>query len=74
MGGGPMRKGAERQGGQSPSGSRTTGYGWLRPGFLTMPLAANDNRMAPRSLLRRPQTWIWIGIAAIGLAWIISRF
>jgi|GEM_PF-1868721 hypothetical protein len=69
-----MRKGAERQGGQPPSGTRATGYGWLRPGFLTMPLPANDNRMAPRSLLRRPQTWLWLVIVAVGLAWIATRF
>lgn len=74
MGGGPMRKGAERQGGQPPSGPRTTGYGWLRPGFLSMPSAANDNRMPPRSLLRRPQLWLWLAIITIGLSWIVTRF
>lgn len=68
-----MRKGAERHGGQPPSGPRATGYGWLRPGFLTMPPAANDNRIAPRSLLRRPQFWIWLGLMATGVAWIATR-
>src|SRR3546814_5193120 len=48
MGGGPMRKGAEKHGGQPPSGPRATGHGRLRPGFLTAPLPANDNRLAPR--------------------------
>lgn len=69
-----MRKGAERQGGTSPAETRTTGYGWLRPGFMTMPAPANDNRMAPRSLLRRPQFWLWLAMLAAGAAWIASRF
>jgi len=68
-----MRKGAEKQGGQPPSGLRATGYGWLRPGFLTMPVPSNDNRMAPRSLLRRPQFWIWLGLTVAGFAWVVTR-
>ena len=73
MGGGPMRKGAEKQGGQPPSGPRATGFGWLRPGFLTMPLPANDNRLAPRSLLRRPRFWIWLVLVLAGAAWIAAH-
>lgn len=69
-----MRKGAERQGGTASAETRTTGYGWLRPGFMTMPAPANDNRMAPRSLLRRPQLWLWLAMMATGVAWITSRF
>ena len=68
-----MRKGAEKQGGMAPVGTRTTGYGWLRPGFMTMPAPANDNRMAPRSLLRRPQLWLWLALLTAATAWIAAR-
>lgn len=68
-----MRKGAEKQGGQPPSGHQATGYGWLRPGFLTMPPAANDNRMAPHSLLRRPRFWLWLVVATMGMTWIVTH-
>lgn len=69
-----MRKGAEIQGGQPSSGRQATGYGWLRPGFLTMPPAANDNRRAPRSLLRRPHFWLWLTAVMVGATWIATRF
>lgn len=69
-----MGKRAEQHGGESPTGNRTTGYGWLRPGYLTMPVPSNDNRMAPSSLLRKPRFWVWIGLMALGLTWIATRF
>lgn len=68
-----MGKRAEQHGGQPPSGTRSTGYGWLRPGFLTMPSASNDNRITPRSLLRRPQLWIWAAAAVLAITWAVSR-
>jgi len=68
-----MGKQAEQHGGQPPSGTRSTGYGWLRPGFLTMPTASNDNRITPRSLLRRPQLWIWVAAAVLAITWAVSR-
>lgn len=68
-----MRKGAEKHGGQPPSGPRATGHGWLRPGFLTAPLPANDNRLAPRSLLRRPRFWVWIGLVLAAATWIVAH-
>ncbi|WP_341914299.1 hypothetical protein [Ferrovibrio terrae] len=68
-----MGKRAEQHGGQPPSGTRPTGYGWLRPGYLDMPSASNDNRIATRSLLRRPQFWTWLGLIGLALTWIITR-
>lgn len=68
-----MRKGAEKQGGMPAAETKTTGYGWLRPGFMTMPAAANDNRIAPRALLKRPQLWLWLAMMVTGGAWIMSR-
>lgn len=61
-----MARRAERHGGEPPSGNVPTGYGWLRPGYLAMPSAANDNRITPRRLLRLPSFWGWL--AMIGLA------
>lgn len=69
-----MGKRAEQHGGKPPSGTRTTGYGWMRPGFLTMPTASNDNRITPSSLVRRPQFWIWVGMTVLAVAWLTSRF
>jgi hypothetical protein len=69
-----MGKRAERHGGQPPSGIQPTGHGWLRPGYLDMPAASNDNRMAPRSLLRRPQFWAWLGLIGLAMAWVATRF
>lgn len=61
-----MGKRAEQHGGQPPSGTRATGYGWSRPGYMDMAAAANDNRITPQSLLRQPRFWGWI--AMVGLA------
>lgn len=69
-----MGKRAEQHGGQPPSGTRPTGYGWLRPGYLDMPAASNDNPVTPRSLLRRPQFWVSLGLAGLALAWLAARF
>jgi hypothetical protein len=68
-----MGKRAEQHGGQPPSGPRATGYGWMRPGYLDMPAASNDNRMAPRSLLRQPRFWGWIALLGLAVAWLASR-
>ncbi len=68
-----MGKRAEQPGGKPPSGTRTTGYGWMRPGFITMPVASNDNRIAPRALLRQPQFWIWTAGAGLLIAWLATR-
>jgi hypothetical protein len=38
-----------------------------------MPLAANDNRLAPRSLLRRPRFWVWLALLLAGGAWIATH-
>jgi hypothetical protein len=38
-----------------------------------MPLPANDNRLAPRSLLRRPRFWVWLVLAIAGAVWIAAR-
>lgn len=69
-----MGKQAERHGGKPPSGTTATGYGWMRPGFLNMPAASNDNRITPRFLLRRPQFWIWLAMVITAAAWAIHRF
>ncbi len=68
-----MGKRAEQHGGQPPSGPRTTGHGWLRPGYLDMPAAANDNRMTPHSLLRQPRLWGWIAMIGLAAALIAAR-
>lgn len=68
-----MGKRAEQHGGQPPSGTRPTGYGWLRPGYLDMPAASNDNRIAPGSLLRRPQFWAWLGLIILAVIWVATR-
>jgi hypothetical protein len=69
-----MGKRAEQHGGQPPSGTRATGYGWLRPGYLDLPAAANDNRMTPQSLLRQPRFWGWIAMIGLAIALIAVRF
>ncbi len=68
-----MGKRAEQHGGQPPSGPRTTGHGWSRPGYLDMPAAANDNRMTPQSLLRQPRLWGWIAMVGLAAALIAVR-
>lgn len=68
-----MGKQAEQRGGQTPSGTRATGYGWLRPGYLDLPAAANDNRMTPHSLLRQPRVWGWVAMIGLSIALIAAR-
>lgn len=69
-----MGKRAEQQGGNPPSGPRATGHGWVCPGFISMPSASNDNRIAPRLLLRQPRFWIWLATAGLLAAWLYNRF
>jgi hypothetical protein len=68
-----MGKRAEQQGGNSSSGTRATGHGWTRPGFLSMPTASNDNRITPRLLLRQPRFWIWVLAMGVLAAWLYGR-
>jgi hypothetical protein len=68
-----MGKRAEQHGGEPPSGTRASGYGWMRPGYLDMPAPSNDNRMAPRSLLRHPRFWGWLALIALAVVWGYSR-
>lgn len=68
-----MGKRAEQHGGQLPSGSRATGYGWSRPGYLDMAAAANDNRITPQSLLRQPRFWGWVAMVGLAIALIAIR-
>lgn len=68
-----MGKRAEQHGGQPPSGTQATGYGWLRPGYLDLPAAANDNRMTPHSLLRQPRFWGWVAMIGLAIALIAVR-
>lgn len=68
-----MGKRAEQHGGQPPSGTRATGYGWSRPGYMDMAAAANDNRITPQSLLRQPRFWGWVAMVGLAAALIAVR-
>ena len=52
--------GQARQQGNRPAPQPTTsGHGWQRPGYITMPYAANDNRLTARRLLGQRRFWVW---------------
>lgn len=58
---------------QPPTGQATTGYGWQRPGFISLPLAANDNQLTAARLLRQPRFWVWTALVLITAAYIATR-
>lgn len=68
-----MAKRAEKHGnGQTATGGQGAGgHGWHRPGFITLPGPANDNRLTPGRLLRQPRFWIWAGLM-LGLAALLA--
>jgi hypothetical protein len=53
---------ARKQGNQPPSGQAPSGHGWARPGYITMPYAANDNRLTVLLLLRQRRFWVWTAL------------
>lgn len=64
----------KRQGNnQPPAGQATTGYGWQRPGFISLPLAANDNQLTAARLLRQPRFWAWTTMVLVAAAYIAAR-
>ncbi len=70
-----MAKRAEKPGnGQTAAGGQKVGgHGWMRPGFITLPGPANDNRLTAARLLRQPRFWVWAGLMATLLVLIASR-
>ncbi|MBP7065875.1 hypothetical protein [Ferrovibrio sp.] len=34
----------------------------MRPGYITMPYPANDNRLTARRLLGQRRFWVWTGL------------
>ena len=68
-----MAKRAAKQGGHPPSGGKPSETGWFRPGFLSMPAPANDNRFGPRGLLRRPAFWVALAVFAAVAAYALLR-
>lgn len=53
---------ARQKGSQTPTGVAATGHGWMRPGYITMPYPANDNRLTARRLLGQRRFWVWTGL------------
>ncbi|MBX3454392.1 hypothetical protein [Ferrovibrio sp.] len=70
-----MAKRAEKHGnGQTATGGQGVGgHGWVRPGFITLPGPANDNRLTAARLLRQPRFWVWAGLMALLVIVLVSR-